>query len=161
MTTSKRKQGKISESSFSCFYFLVYLFLKFFPDQKFLFVLFLIYLFIYLFIFGLSWVFIAVRGPFLVAASRGYSTLRCAGFSLRWLLLLRSMGSRHAGFSSCGSRALERRLSSCGTWAQLLHGMWDLPRPGLEPTSPALAGRFLTTAPPGKSLFVLFLSSHQ
>ena len=28
--------------------------------------------------------------------------------------------------------------------------MWDLPRPGLEPMSPALAGRFSTTAPPGK-----------
>ena len=28
--------------------------------------------------------------------------------------------------------------------------MWDLPRSGLEPMSPALAGRFLTTAPPGK-----------
>ena len=26
----------------------------------------------------------------------------------------------------------------------------DLPGPGLEPVSPALAGRFLTTAPPGK-----------
>ena len=26
----------------------------------------------------------------------------------------------------------------------------DLPRSGLEPMSPALAGRFLTTAPPGK-----------
>ena len=30
--------------------------------------------------------------------------------------------------------------------------MWDLPGAGLEPVSPALAGRFLTTAPPGKSL---------
>ena len=39
------------------------------------------------------------------------------------------------------------RLSSCGSQAQLLHGMWDLPRPGLEPVSPALAGRFSTTAP--------------
>ena len=29
--------------------------------------------------------------------------------------------------------------------------MWDLPGPGLEPVSPALKGRFLTTAPPGKS----------
>ena len=29
--------------------------------------------------------------------------------------------------------------------------MWDLPRPGIEPVSPALAGRVLTTAPPGKS----------
>ncbi|KAJ8788184.1 hypothetical protein J1605_005483 [Eschrichtius robustus] len=28
--------------------------------------------------------------------------------------------------------------------------MWDLPRPGIEPVSPALAGRFLTTVPPGK-----------
>ena len=36
--------------------------------------------------------------------------------------------------------------------AQLLRGMWDLPRPGLEPVSPALAGRLSTTAPPGKPL---------
>ena len=28
--------------------------------------------------------------------------------------------------------------------------MWNLPRPGLKPMSPALAGRFLTTEPPGK-----------
>ena len=43
-----------------------------------------------------------------------------------------------------------RRLSNCGPRAQLLRGMWDPPRPGLEPVSPALAGRFSTTAPPGK-----------
>ncbi|KAJ8797169.1 hypothetical protein J1605_017397 [Eschrichtius robustus] len=49
-----------------------------------------------------------------------------------------------------------RRLSSCGSRAQLLRGMWDLPRPGLEPVSPALAGRFSTTAPPGKPIFFLF-----
>ena len=70
-------------------------------------------------------------------------------------------------FSSCGKRGplfiavhgpltivaslvAERRLSSCGSRAQLLHGMWDLPRPGLKPMSPALAGRCSTTAPPGK-----------
>ena len=34
----------------------------------------------------------------------------------------------------------------------MLCGMWDLPGPGLEPASPALAGGFLTTVPPGKSL---------
>ena len=50
------------------------------------------------------------------------------------------------------------RLRSCGSRAQLLRGMWDLPRPGLEPVSPALAGRFSTTAPPGKPL-VTFLST--
>ena len=73
-------------------------------------------------------------------------------------------------FSSCGkwgtlfiavrgpltiaaSLVAEHRLqtrSSCGSRAQLLRGMWDPPRPGLEPMSPALAGRFSTTAPPGK-----------
>ena len=29
--------------------------------------------------------------------------------------------------------------------------MWDLSGPGIEPVSPALAGGFLTTGPPGKS----------
>ena len=36
----------------------------------------------------------------------------------------------------------------------MLRGTWDLPGPGLEPMSPALAGGFLTTAPPGKSAIV-------
>ena len=44
------------------------------------------------------------------------SSLGCADFSLQWLLLLRSTGSRLEGFSSCGSRALEHRLS-CSTQA--------------------------------------------
>ena len=35
--------------------------------------------------------------------------------------------------------------------------MWDLPRPGLEPVSPALAGRFSTTAPPGKPCKTFFI----
>ena len=52
--------------------------------------------------------------------------------------MLQSTGSRHAGFSSCGARA------------ELLRGMWDLPRPVIEPVSPALAGGLSTTAPPGK-----------
>ena len=55
-------------------------------------------------------------------------------------------------------RLQKRRLSSCGSRAQLLRGMWDPPRPGLEPMSPALAGRFSTTAPPGKPLYHLFLT---
>ena len=46
------------------------------------------------------------------------------------------------------------RLSSCGSRAYLLCGMWDLPRPGLKPVSPALAGGFSTTAPPGKPNFI-------
>ena len=41
--------------------------------------------------------------------------------------------------------------------------MWDRPRPGLEPVSPALAGRFSTTVPPGKpqkSLIIVCLTSN-
>ena len=70
--------------------------------------------------------FIAVRGPLTIAAS---------------------LVAEH--------RIQTRRLSSCGARAQLLRGMWDLPRPGLEPVSPALAGGFLTTAPPGKPEHIL------
>ena len=65
--------------------------------------------------------FIAVRGPLTVAAS-----------------------------PVAEHRLQTRRLSSCGPRAQPLHGMWDLPRPGLEPMSPAPAGGPPTTAPLGK-----------
>ena len=63
---------------------------------------FLINQFIY---FWLRCVFTAVRGLSLVAASGGYSSLWCVGFSSRWLLLLQSTGSRCAGFGSCVMRA--------------------------------------------------------
>ena len=59
--------------------------------------------------------FIAVRGPLTIAAS---------------------LVAEEHGLQTC-------RLSNCGSRAQLLRGVWDLPRPGLEPVSPALAGRFL------------------
>ena len=48
--------------------------------------------------------FIAVRGPLTITAS---------------------LVAEH--------RLQMRRLSSCGARARLLRGMWDLPRPGLEP----------------------------
>ena len=61
-------------------------------------------------------------------------------------------------FSSCRAQALgtqasaaaARWLSSCGARAQFLHGMWNLPRPRIEPVYFALQGGFLTTGPPGK-----------
>ena len=37
--------------------------------------------------------------------------------------------------------------------------MWDLPGPGLEPVSPALAGGCLTTVPPGKPKRVILKAS--
>ena len=55
----------------------------------------------------------------LVAGRGGYSLSQCTGFSLRWLLLLQSRGSRVSGGSSCGLWALEHRLSSCGARALL------------------------------------------
>ena len=76
------------------------------------------------------------------------------------LLAVASLAVEHGlqvrRLSSYGWRDLEHRLSSCGTRAQLLRGMWDLPGPGVEPMSPALEGGFLTTAPPGKSLYADF-----
>ena len=50
---------------------------------------FFLILFIY---FWLRWVFITVHGLSLVAASRGYSSLWCAGFSLQWLLFVAEHG---------------------------------------------------------------------
>ena len=41
--------------------------------------------------------------------------------------------------------------------------MWDLPGPGIEPVSPALAGGFLTTATreaPGSSIFSFLRNLH-
>ena len=58
-----------------------------------------------------------MHGLSLVAASGGYSSLWYVGFSLRWLLLLRSTGSRDMGFSSswlAGSRAQGQKLWHTG-----------------------------------------------
>ena len=60
------------------------------------FVILFIYL-LFIFYFWLRWVFVAARGLFLVVVSRDYSSLQGSGFSLLWLLLLQSMGSRHVG----------------------------------------------------------------
>ena len=76
-------------------------------------------LLILLIYFWLHWVFIAARGLSLVAGSGGYSSLRCTGFSLRWLLLLWSTGSRHAGFSSCSTQAQQLWLAGSRAQAQL------------------------------------------
>ena len=61
-----------------------------------------IYLFMYLWP---HWVFAAAYRLSLLAASRGYSSLWCVPFSLWWLVLSWSMGSRCMGFSNCGTQA--------------------------------------------------------
>ena len=57
------------------------------------------------------------------------------------------------GLGGCSSQTLEHRLRSCGAQAWLLHSMWDLPRSGMEPISPAFTGGFFTTESPGEPLF--------
>ena len=85
----------------------------------------------------------------------GARASHCGGFSCcgaRALGTWASVVVAH-GLQRAGSVAVAHRLSSCGTWAQLLCGMWNLPRPGFEPVSPALAGGFLTAAPPRKPTY--------
>ena len=99
-----------------------------------------------------------VRAFSVVVASEGSSALQLVGFSLWWLLLLQSTSSGCRGFSSCGSWALELRLSS--KWAQLPCGIWDLSSWTRGGTCvPALAGTLLTTGPPGTSPNSLHLIS--
>ena len=63
----------------------------------------------------------------LVVVREGYCLLQNVGLSLHWLLLL---------------------------WST---GLWDLSRPGIEPMTPPLVGRLLSTGPPGKpQLFNLY-----
>ena len=50
----------------------------------------------------------------------------------------------------------EHGLSSYGAMVYLLHCMWDLPGPVIEPMFTALAGEFSTTGPPGKSCKIHF-----
>ena len=72
-----------------------------------------------------------LRGLSLVVASKGCSLLGCMGFSLCWLLLLRSTGSR--------------------AQSQWPHSIRNPPGQGIETVPPALAGRFLTIGLPWTS----------
>ena len=105
---------------------------------------FILFYFIYLFMAVLGLRFCAralsscgMWGPLFIAVHRP-------------LIIVASLVVEHR-FQTC-------RLSNRGSQAQLLRGMWDLPRPGLEPMSSALAGRLSTTALPGKPpVFLIFL----
>ena len=87
----------------------------------------------------------------LLAASRGCSLAAVHGLLIELASLVKQVLGC-SGFGSCSFRTLEQRLSSCGSGAQLFSSMWNLPRAGIEPVSPALEGEFLTTGPPGMSI---------
>ena len=98
--------------------------------------------FIYLFFhfFGCAGSLLLQAGFSLVAASRGYSLVKVCRLLIAVASLVLEYGSRCAG-----SVVVSLHRLSC------FLGMWALSGPGIEPVSPALAGRFLTTGPPGKS----------
>ena len=54
-------------------------------------------------------------------------------------------------FDKWGMLSFVVGISSYATGAWLLHSIWDLHGLGIEPVSPALAGRFLTSGPAEKS----------
>ena len=107
---------------------------------------------IYLFMYVCMYVCMAVLG--LRFCARAFSS--CGKWGLLFitvrgpLIIAASLVAEH--------RLQTRRLSNCGSRAYLLRGMWDLPRPGLKPVSPALAGGLSTTAPPGKPRIYFFMT---
>ena len=103
----------------------------------------------------------------------------CAGSWLLWAGCLQlwwveatpccsELTSHWGGCFCCWAQALvvvACRLSSCGTWTQQLRRTGSVAlrhvkpsrfRSRIEPVSPALKGRFFSTAPPGKSWFFIF-----
>ena len=86
------------------------------------------------YLFCLYWVFVAACGLSRGEVSGSYSLLWCLGFSWCCLLLSRRTGSK-----------------ACRLPQVCHHSTRNLPAPGVEPLSPALAGGFLTTEPSGKS----------
>ena len=91
--------------------------------------------FISLFLAGLD--LRSCKGFLCLASSWGYSLVAEQGPLLLLFPLLGSTDSRTHG------------LHGCGTRASLLCRMWNLYGSGMEPVTPALAGRFFTTEPPG------------
>ena len=77
----------------------------------------------------------------LVAVSMDYSLDAVLELPLWWLFLLQGIGSRVSGLHQLWCMGF---TASC---------MWDLHRSGIKPVSPALAGRFPTTGPPGKPAY--------
>ena len=97
-----------------------------------------------------------VLGGLFFSTLRGFLSLQRAGTSCG------AWAYRSGGFTCCRARAPEhRRFSRCGHGALSLHGVWDLPGLGLEPASPAPAGRFFITLPPGKEAQRLYFFSNK
>ena len=85
-------------------------------------------------------------------------------YDVYWFMAALALHYRAQAFSSCGDWGLlsatlvqASHCSGFSCWAQARGSVgfssWDIPGPGMQPMSPALAGRFLTTGPPRKFFF--------
>ena len=77
-------------------------------------------------------------------------------------LFCNTQAFHHCGFS-CGAQGLGTQASGVAADSVVVayglscsHSIWNLPKPGIKPVSPALAGRFLASGPQGKSTCVIF-----
>ena len=96
--------------------------------------------------FWLSWVFVARHRLSLIMLREGYSLVEGRR-------LLTAVASVVADLELVSSAVwLTGSVAPCG--------MWNLPGPGIEPMSPVLAGRFLTTGTPEKFLRIVFIFSN-
>ena len=92
---------------------------------------------------NLFYLFLAELG---LRGRAGFPSLRPAG-ATAWLWCSAS----RCGRFSCGRAQALGKGSAVVAHGRRCPGMWNLPRPGTGPVSPALAGIFLITGPPGKS----------
>ena len=102
----------------------------------------------------------------LLGCVRYHCYSRCCMISfLKRLIALAALTRASGGCSGCRAQAAHCDRFSCGgasapgARAQLLCSTWHLPGPGIEPMSPAVAGGFLTTGPPGVLLCSLLCVS--
>ena len=96
----------------------------------------------------LCWVLIAVWAFLQLWRPRAalvVMMLRLLTVAASHLVEHRLVSSWARGLSGCGSWALEHKISSCGTRASWLHGMWNLPRSEVKSVSPTWTGGFFTT----------------
>ena len=90
---------------------------------------------------SLWWVEVTLRWGTQASYCGGFSCWRAQAVGT-WVSVVQHMGSVVAAHRF--------------TCSELLRGMWNLPRPRIEPVSPALPGVFLSTVPSGKSRKIIF-----
>ena len=115
---------------------------------------------VYLFLTGLSLCCCVGFSP--VAVSRGFSSCDtpashrgASSVSEHGLQDTHTSVTAACELRSDSSGAPEHRLHSCGAWASLPRGLWDLPRPEIQPVSLHWQVDCLPLSQPGKRPHIL------